>query len=107
MNTVPYSYYRTTLILLGIIILTCIATVIAPPAGRFSWLLEVGPGLAGIAVLLATHRRDSDTQLLGIANAIGSTKSIDLEKSGKVKIWNSGVKYRDIILTTFWDTQIK
>ena len=53
----PFSYYRTPLTLLGIVIVVCIATVIAPPAGRFSWLLEVGPGLAGIAVLVAIHRR--------------------------------------------------
>ena len=57
MTVVPYSYYRTPLILLGIVILVCIATLTAPPAGRFSWLLEVGPGLSGIAVLIAIHRR--------------------------------------------------
>lgn len=57
MTAIPFSYYRTPLILLGIVILVCIATVTAPPAGRFSWLLEVGPGLAGIAVLIAIHRR--------------------------------------------------
>ena len=53
----PFSYYRTPLILLGIVVLVCIATVTAPPAGRFSWLLEVGPGLAGIAILVALYRR--------------------------------------------------
>jgi putative membrane protein len=42
------------LILLGVI---CIATVWDPPAGRFSWLLEVGPGLAGVAVMIATYKR--------------------------------------------------
>jgi putative membrane protein len=35
----------------------CLATVYNPPAGRFSWLLEVGPGLVGVAVLLATYKR--------------------------------------------------
>jgi putative membrane protein len=45
------------LALLGIVVAVCIATVIAPPAGRLSWLLEVGPGLAGIAVLIALYRR--------------------------------------------------
>lgn len=29
----------------------------APPAGRVSWLLEVGPGIAGIIVLIAVYRR--------------------------------------------------
>ena len=57
MKPVPLSYYRTPLILLAIVILVCIATVTAPPAGRFNWLLEVGPGLAGIAVLIALYRR--------------------------------------------------
>jgi putative membrane protein len=45
------------LVLLCIVILVCIATVINPPAGRFSWLLEVGPGLAGIFVLIVIFRR--------------------------------------------------
>ena len=57
MRSVPFSFYRTPLILLGIVIVVCIATVWSPPAGRVSWLLEVGPGLAGIAVLIAIHRR--------------------------------------------------
>ncbi len=57
MTPVPFSYYRTPLILLFIVALVCIATVIAPPAGQLSWLLEVGPGLAGIAVLIALYRR--------------------------------------------------
>lgn len=33
------------------------ATAWAPDAGRTSWLLEVGPGLLGIAVAAAVHRR--------------------------------------------------
>ncbi len=28
-----------------------------PPAGRTSWMLEVGPGIAGIVVLIAVYRR--------------------------------------------------
>jgi putative membrane protein len=57
MTPLPFSYYRTPLILLAIVVAVCIATLIAPPAGRLSWLLEVGPGLAGIAVLIALYRR--------------------------------------------------
>jgi putative membrane protein len=45
------------LVLLSIVILVCVATAIDPPAGRVNWLLEVGPGLAGIAVLIAIYRR--------------------------------------------------
>ena len=51
------DYGRFPLILLGLLSIICIATVWNPPAGRFSWLLEVGPGLAGVAVLVATYRR--------------------------------------------------
>ena len=43
--------------LLGVLLLICAATLIAPPAGRTSWFLEVGPGLIGIGVLIAMYRR--------------------------------------------------
>jgi hypothetical protein len=59
----PFSYYRTPLILLGIVIIVCLATVMAPPAGRFSWLLEVGPGLAGVAVLVPLFHRLHDRSM--------------------------------------------
>jgi putative membrane protein len=49
--------YRFPWLLLGLATLVCLATVIAPAAGRTSWLLEVGPGLLGIAILIATYRR--------------------------------------------------
>ena len=55
--SVPLSYFRIPLVLLSIVTVVCIATVIDPPAGRVNWLLEVGPGLAGIIVLIAFHRR--------------------------------------------------
>ena len=55
--SVPLSYFRIPLVLLSIVSVVCIATVIDPPAGRANWLLEVGPGLAGIIVLIAFHRR--------------------------------------------------
>jgi putative membrane protein len=32
-------------------------TLVDPPAGRLNWLLEVGPGLAGMAVMAITFRR--------------------------------------------------
>ena len=50
---IPSSYFRLPLVLLGIAVLVCILTVWNPPAGRLSWFLEVGPGLAGIVVLIA------------------------------------------------------
>jgi putative membrane protein len=57
MPPVSFSYYRMPLVLLAIVVLVCIATVADPPAGRISWLLEVGPGLAGIIVLIALYKR--------------------------------------------------
>lgn len=50
-------YARLPLVLLGILLLICAATLIAPPAGRTSWFLEVGPGLLGIAFLIGFYRR--------------------------------------------------
>lgn len=43
--------------LLAATLLACAATVAAPPAGRLSWALEVGPGLVGVGILVATYRR--------------------------------------------------
>jgi len=51
------SYYRMPLVLLGIVTAACVATVIKPPAGRLNWLLEVGPGLMGIVILIGLYRR--------------------------------------------------
>lgn len=48
---------RLPLALLGVLGPICVATLWSPPAGRTSWLLEVGPGLALIAVLAAIYRR--------------------------------------------------
>lgn len=48
---------RLPLILLAVLALILIASVWDPPAGQFSWLLEVGPGIAGIIVLIAVYRR--------------------------------------------------
>lgn len=49
--------HRVPLTLLCVAGVLCVATSWNPPAGRLSWLLEVGPGLAGIAVLAAVYRR--------------------------------------------------
>ena len=51
------AYFRTPAILLGILAFICLGTGYAPPAGRLNWFLEVGPGLAGIAVLIALRHR--------------------------------------------------
>lgn len=51
------AHARLPLLLLGLAAVLCGLTLWAPPAGRTSWLLEVGPGLFGVAVLLATFRR--------------------------------------------------
>lgn len=60
----PAGYERKPAALLVILALICIATVWAPPAGRFSWLLEVGPGLVGVAVLVATYKRFPMSQMV-------------------------------------------
>jgi len=43
--------------LLVALIVVCLATLVAPPAGRTSWALEVGPGLVLVAWMASTHRR--------------------------------------------------
>jgi putative membrane protein len=50
-------YSRTPLLLLSIVTLVCLVTIIDPPAGRLNWLLEVGPGLVGIVVLIVIYPR--------------------------------------------------
>jgi putative membrane protein len=45
---------------LGLLFLLCVvavATLWDPPAGRTSWMLEVGPGVIGVAVLVGVYRR--------------------------------------------------
>ncbi len=44
-----------TLFVLAVVV--SLASVWTPPAGRLSWLLEVGPGLIGIAVMVATYKQ--------------------------------------------------
>jgi putative membrane protein len=57
MGTELRRHARLPLALIGVLSLICLATVWSPPAGRTSWFLEVGPGLAMIAVLAAVYRR--------------------------------------------------
>ncbi len=57
MTTELRRHARLPLALLGVLAIICVATVWSPPAGRLSWCLEVGPGLAEIAVLCAIYRR--------------------------------------------------
>jgi putative membrane protein len=51
------AHAKLPLVLLAVLSLILVASVWNPPAGRFSWLLEVGPGIAGIAVLIGVYRR--------------------------------------------------
>jgi putative membrane protein len=48
---------RLPLILAAILLLICAATAWAPPAGRFNWALEVGPGLALMLALAMMYPR--------------------------------------------------
>jgi putative membrane protein len=47
---------RLPLALLGVLAVICVATFWSPPAGRTSWLLEVGPGLLEIAAMIVVYR---------------------------------------------------
>jgi putative membrane protein len=51
------GHARLPLVLLAVLAVVCLLTVWAPPAGRVSWVLEVGPGLAMVTVLMAVYRR--------------------------------------------------
>lgn len=48
---------RLPVALLALLVLVSVATLWNPPAGRASWILEVGPGLAGVVVLCAVYPR--------------------------------------------------
>jgi len=51
------QHARLPLALLALLALVCIATLWAPPAGRTSWFLEVGPGLVMVGALAALYPR--------------------------------------------------
>jgi len=51
------GHARLPFVLLLLAAAVCIATVAAPPGGRAAWALEVGPGIVGISILVATYRR--------------------------------------------------
>jgi putative membrane protein len=51
------QHARLPLALLGVLALVSLATLWAPPAGRTSWFLEVGPGLVMVGALAALYRR--------------------------------------------------
>jgi putative membrane protein len=63
-TSVPSSYFRLPLVLLSIVVVVCIATGVDPPAGRINWLLEVGPGLAGIIILIVIYKRFPMSQMV-------------------------------------------
>ncbi|XXY47722.1 DUF2238 domain-containing protein [Sorangium sp. So ce269] len=58
------AHAKLPLTLLAVLTIVCIATVWSPAAGRTSWMLEVGPGLAGVAVLIGVYRRFPMSQLV-------------------------------------------
>lgn len=57
MNLAFRQHARLPLALLAAFGVIAVLTLWAPPAGRTSWCLEVGPGVLGIAVLIASYRR--------------------------------------------------
>jgi putative membrane protein len=58
---------RLPLVLLAVLTSIAVVTLWSPPAGRVSWCLEVGPGLAEIAVLAAVYRRLPLSHLVYVA----------------------------------------
>jgi putative membrane protein len=51
------EHARFPLVLLALLALICLGTVWDPVAGRTSWMLEVGPGLAMVFGLLGLYRK--------------------------------------------------
>ena len=60
----PRQHARLPLVLLAVLVLLCVATAWAPPAGRMSWALEVVPGLLEVVALAVTFRRRPLSQLV-------------------------------------------
>jgi putative membrane protein len=56
-NAALRRHARLPLALLALLAVVGAMTLWAPPAGRTSWALEVGPGLCEVAILLVTYRR--------------------------------------------------
>src|SRR5688500_18332151 len=50
------EYAKLPLALLAVLLPIFVLTYVFTPEGRLNWVLEVAPGLAGIAVLAATYR---------------------------------------------------
>lgn len=53
----PSDRRRLPLVLLAALVIVCPVTLAIAPAGPKSWILEVGPGLALVAFMVATYRR--------------------------------------------------
>ncbi len=51
------AHARLPLALLAALLVICVATLWSPPAGRESWILEVGPGLLLVLVLAVLYPR--------------------------------------------------
>jgi putative membrane protein len=67
MTSALRRHARLPLVLLAVLFVICVASAWSPPAGRVSWALEVGPGLAEIAVLAAAYRRLPLSHLVYVA----------------------------------------
>jgi len=65
-----YPSPRLPAALLGLVGVLCVLTAWSPAAGRESWALEVGPGLVGVAVLVATYRRFPQTPMVYVCTVL-------------------------------------
>ncbi len=58
---------RLPLALTAVLLIVFAATFFTSPEGKLNWLLEVGPGLAGVAALAVFYRRFPMTRLVYVA----------------------------------------
>lgn len=58
------EWARSPLALAGVLAVIFVATFFTTPEGKVNWLMEVGPGLIGIAAFAATYQRFPMTRLV-------------------------------------------
>ena len=65
--TLPANHQRPPVALFFVLLGICAVTAIDPPAGRFSWALEVVPGLVEVGIFAAIFKRFRFSNVVYIA----------------------------------------